>query len=93
MFPTSRIFGSVRNDPESVLGQQRFVFRRSEAGVVERLAVVLADCFTVLCATGEQEQGRGLSVFTEYRKHVALIGMVEMKKAVPRDQPVEFGCQ
>src|SRR5690242_1150186 len=90
MFPARRIFRDVGEDSESVLSQQRFVFQRGKAGMVQRLAVILSDRFTMHCSGGEQEQGVRRSVFAEHRKHFALIGVVEMKKAVPRDQAVEF---
>jgi hypothetical protein len=78
-----RIFGNVRNDLKSYAGQQLGIIGGREARVVERVATVTSDRLAVPGA-GVEHQHRGRSgVPGKDVKHISLIVVVEMEKAVP----------
>lgn len=68
---------------------ERLIFAGRQTGVIKRVAFVFPNCFTVLRARIEHQEGAVAGVSGKDSEHMPLVGMIEMKVAVPGENAVE----
>src|SRR5205807_9186439 len=87
------VFRHVSDDVESIRRQQRAIFIRIKARVLQRPAFEYADSFVALRSAGEHQRGVFSSMTGESRKHRALVVRGEIKETVPRENSIELSVQ
>jgi hypothetical protein len=91
--PGCRVFYRMIYQIEVVSREQVPVLVGIEACMINRVATIIADRFT-MGGAGIEHQDRVLSsVSRENGKHVSLITMTKVEEAIPRQDAVEAGCQ
>jgi hypothetical protein len=87
--PGLPIHDRVSDDLEADAAEQFGIFVGAQAGVIERVASILTDCFTVTWpAIEHQHAGRG-RVSGEHVEHPTLVIVREVKEAVPGEHTIK----
>ena len=76
-----------------IFGQQPALFLRIEAGMVERLAFVVADSHAIGRPAGEEQDSARRRMLGASEEHASLVVAAEMKEAVPGDDAAEGPLQ
>lgn len=87
------IFGDVRENAESMLRQQRPIFRSRQAGVIEGFTLEAAKRLAIRRTAGEKQPCPGGGVRLKHRKHPALIRAGQMEEAIPGHHTVKASSQ
>ena len=74
--------------PDAV--EQRRIFVRAQAGVIERVAPILPNDFTMGWPAIEHQDGRWRGVSSEHVEHPTLVVWSQVKEAIPSDHTVEL---
>jgi hypothetical protein len=70
--------------------EQRCIFVRAQAGVIERVAPILPNDFTMGWPAIEHQDGRWRGVSSEHVEHPTLVVWSQVKEAIPSDHTVEL---
>ncbi len=74
---------------EIVLMKQAYILCWTEAGMKKRFSTKFPYRFSLLWPAGEHQRGFIGGMCEKYSKHLSLIGLTQMEKAIPCNDPVK----
>jgi hypothetical protein len=88
--PGLPILDRMSDDLKADAVEQRCIFVRAQAGVIERVAPILPNAFTMGWPAIEHQDGRWRGVSSEHVEHPTLVVWSQVKEAIPSEHTVEL---
>jgi hypothetical protein len=88
--PGLPILDRMSDDLKADAVEQRCIFVRAQAGVIERVAPILPNAFSMGWPAIEHQDGRWRGVSSEHVEHPTLVVWSQVKKAIPSKHAVEL---
>ena len=88
--PRLPILYRMSDDLKADAVEQRCIFVRAQAGVIERVASILPNAFTMGWPAIEHQDGRWRGVSSEHVEHPTLVVWPQVKEAIPSKHTVEL---
>jgi len=83
------ILNGVSNYLKANAAEQRSIFVEIQAGVIEGVAPMCSDAFTIGGSAVKHQHGRSRGMPSEHAKHLALVVWPKVKKAIPGEDTIK----